>query len=364
MKFVFWQNILSIHQSAFLNALSTEHDVVLVVEKESQKERAEAGWNMPIMNCQKIIISPTEDVINSILEESKDRIHVISGLEVTFEQFHLTRKLCYNNFKVICYLEPYNWLGIKGLLRDLKYSYLKVKYGKFISAMLPTGELGVTQYRGLGFKNIFEWGYFTESDISQDFFNDKTNSVPKLLFVGSLDKRKNIMNLIKTMTRPEFQDSELTIIGNGPLKDIVIECTKNLKNICFLGTIPNDKIRRAMARYDILVLPSLFDGWGAVVNEALSAGLRVICSDHCGACTLLRQTWRGAVFCMDNSNDIELKLINQISLGPQSPEKRLRIMNWYSSHLSGEVAKDYFISICHFIFDDSKNKPQAPWRKE
>ena len=37
MKFVFWQNIISIHQSAFLNALTAHHELTLVVEKDIEE---------------------------------------------------------------------------------------------------------------------------------------------------------------------------------------------------------------------------------------------------------------------------------------------------------------------------------------
>lgn len=363
MKFVFWQHILSIHQSSFLNALAREHDVVLVVEEETDKHRIVSGWNKPMINCQKIIVSPSETIINNLLEEYHDRIHIISGLDVTFKQYHLTDKICNKKLKTMCYLEPYNWLGFKGMLRNFKYKYLMLKYGKNISTLLPTGLLGVEQYRRIGFQNVFEWGYFTESAISDNFFKN-CNSTPKLLFVGSLDKRKNILNLIKTMELPEFQAVELAIIGTGPLKEEVIKSTKEHKNINYLGTIPNSDILHTMGRYDILILPSIFDGWGAVVNEALSAGLRVICSDHCGAATLLKKTWRGDVFNLEKPGDMAIKISNQLKLGPQNFEGRMRIRNWYSANLSGEIAKNYFIEICRYSFFDSNYKPKVPWTKE
>ena len=40
---------------------------------------------------------------------------------------------------------------------------------------------------------------------------------------------------------------------------------------------------RFFAQADVFVLPSRYDGWGVVVNQAIGAGLPVICSDMVGA---------------------------------------------------------------------------------
>jgi glycosyltransferase involved in cell wall biosynthesis len=44
------------------------------------------------------------------------------------------------------------------------------------------------------------------------------------------------------------------------------------------------------------VLPSRFDGWGAVVNEALMVGTPVICSNRCGASDVIENGRNGYVF--------------------------------------------------------------------
>lgn len=38
-----------------------------------------------------------------------------------------------------------------------------------------------------------------------------------------------------------------------------------------------------MLNADYLILPSLYDGWGAVVNEGLQSGCKVLVSKDCGA---------------------------------------------------------------------------------
>ena len=46
---------------------------------------------------------------------------------------------------------------------------------------------------------------------------------------------------------------------------------------------PPEALPRFFARADVFVLPSRYDGWGVVVNQALGAGLPILCSDAVGA---------------------------------------------------------------------------------
>ena len=49
------------------------------------------------------------------------------------------------------------------------------------------------------------------------------------------------------------------------------------------GFHPPEELPRLFARADVFILPSRYDGWGVVVNQAIGAGLPVICSDAVGA---------------------------------------------------------------------------------
>ena len=51
----------------------------------------------------------------------------------------------------------------------------------------------------------------------------------------------------------------------------------------YAGFQPPEELPRFFAKADVFVLPSRYDGWGVVVNQAIAAGLPVICSDMVGA---------------------------------------------------------------------------------
>jgi glycosyltransferase involved in cell wall biosynthesis len=65
----------------------------------------------------------------------------------------------------------------------------------------------------------------------------------------------------------------------------------------YAGFQAPDDLPRFFAQADVFVLPSRYDGWGVVVNQALGAGLPVICSDKVGAgYDLVLESVNGCIF--------------------------------------------------------------------
>ena len=146
------------------------------------------------------------------------------------------------------------------------------------------------------------------------------------------------------LSQEEQERLEIGIVGEGEQRTELERMSRNaIANIHFEGSIPMEEVPAVMAQYDILVLPSLHDGWGAVVNEALTLGLYVICSDHCGAKMLLKPD-NGRVF----KNDAEKDLASTISACIQKREViregAKRRIEWSREHLSGKAVALYFYS--------------------
>lgn len=365
MKFVFWQNIISIHQSAFLNALSEHHELTLVVEKDLDEERKEQGWSIPGLERIKVVIVPKDDELYQLLDMSA--IHVFSGISAYPMIKKAFKYAVEKGLKNGVLLEPYNWKGLKGKFRWIKYYLLRMRFGNKIDFIAATGELGVTQYSKIGFdgSKIFEWAYFvesTEKSISQPARSEEKNK-PSILYVGSIDTRKNIIPQIDIIMKFENQISKMTIVGDGQLIEDLLDKIQGHPVYDYKGNVPNHKVTELMEQHDILVLPSLFDGWGAVVNEALNAGMRVITSENCGAAALLDGETRGEKFDFTGERDFETVLMKWINKGALTPDERQEIAAWAKDHISGKVAADYFERIVNYIYTEKTQRPVAPWRK-
>ena len=127
----------------------------------------------------------------------------------------------------------------------------------------------------LGF-NIPELSKIVHNPINYKKIKYKKNRDSKgLIFAGSLNKRKQIKVLIKSL---DFLDSKikLTICGAGEYqKDIEILDSKS-KKISFLGYLDNNSLLEEYQKNSVLVVPSLSESFGLVYLEAINSGLSVI----------------------------------------------------------------------------------------
>jgi glycosyltransferase involved in cell wall biosynthesis len=79
--------------------------------------------------------------------------------------------------------------------------------------------------------------------------------------------------------------------------------------IRYEGFQPPDRLYIFFAQADVFVLPSRHEGWGVVINQALGAGLPIICSDAVGAGTdLVEDNINGLKFTAGDLNGLQNRL--------------------------------------------------------
>ena len=117
-----------------------------------------------------------------------------------------------------------------------------------------------------------------------------------------------------------------------------------------------------LASHDLLVLPSRFDGWGAVVNEALSVGTPVLCSDTCGAADLLAAPDYGTAFRSGDASSLAAALRRIVANGPIRHDRRRRIMAHALSFSADAVAR-YFLDVVASGIQPLGH-PTPPWRAD
>ena len=103
-----------------------------------------------------------------------------------------------------------------------------------------------------------------------------------LLFVGNLVPTKNVEMLLRAYAREHAAIAvPLTIVGDGPLRAPLAGLAATLgiaDDVRFLGVQGRREVAGLMARATGLALPSLSEGWGVVVAEALASGTPVVAS--------------------------------------------------------------------------------------
>jgi glycosyltransferase involved in cell wall biosynthesis len=98
----------------------------------------------------------------------------------------------------------------------------------------------------------------------------------RILYVGRLESHKCVDTLLLAYhnIKKEYKDIELILIGKGPQKEYLLNLSKKLgiKDITFLDPMPYDQLIATMKSSWILVLPSIREGQGIVLLEAMAAG--------------------------------------------------------------------------------------------
>lgn len=123
----------------------------------------------------------------------------------------------------------------------------------------------------------------------------------RYLYVGRLVEVKNIELLIKTFNA---NGKLLTIVGAGPLEKSLKAMSKS--NISFMGFIENDRLGDVYQSHDVFILPSYYEPWGLVVEEALYWGMPVIVSDRVGSADdMVRQLGTGEVFKSQDASSLQ-----------------------------------------------------------
>jgi glycosyltransferase involved in cell wall biosynthesis len=120
-----------------------------------------------------------------------------------------------------------------------------------------------------------------------------------ILFAGKLIPVKRPDLLLEAFLRIGDGSTHLAFVGDGELRSQLEArvAESGLKQVSFLGFLNQSEISAAYKAADLFALPSDFEPWGLVVNEAMNFGLPVVVSDEVGsAADLVDGRDTGAVF--------------------------------------------------------------------
>lgn len=366
MILIFWQNLISPHQLPYIRTipvLNSEVEVILVASEIIPNDRKKMGWTMDEMSEIKnfsIVIAPNAITITKIFDNYPNAQHFFSGLRANSMVFTAFKLSLNRNLNRHLITEGPTFYKRPKVLHFIRTLILDKKYYKHIDKVFAIGKDAKEWYALWGFKakNIVPFLYCVKTFRVQEQLKYSKEPVLKLLFVGRIIKLKGLKKLLKKLTLLQ-SGFQLDIIGDGKelvkLKKIV--ASNNLNNrIQFIRSKKNDEIRSIMENYDSLILPSLYDGWGAVVNEALMAGLFVICSDQCGAKELIIDKFNGIVFSHEKKD-----LLNALTYCIKNRDlirsKKIKIKEW-SHCIAAESISRYFLNT---LTSDQTIIP--PWKK-
>src|SRR5690606_13670075 len=115
---------------------------------------------------------------------------------------------------------------------------------------------------------------------------DEASAPLRLVFVGQFVHGKRAGEFVEALARvraglPGAPVVELTLVGHGPLQSEFEATARRLGResglrLKLAGPVGHEALPALRAEHDALVLPSAFETWGMVVNEAMAVGLPVL----------------------------------------------------------------------------------------
>jgi glycosyltransferase involved in cell wall biosynthesis len=172
---------------------------------------------------------------------------------------------------------------------------------KQFRAFLSIGKLNSELYRRFGVPD--EAIFLAPYCVDNDFFSERAaaqkvnarqlrrdlgirDDDTVFLFTAKFIDRKRPLDLIAAATKNRVDSkSHVLLVGDGALMDACRNeiAANKLTNVHLVGFKNQTELPAFYAAADVLVLPSEYETWGLVVNEAMACGLPCIVSDTCGA---------------------------------------------------------------------------------
>lgn len=265
MKIIFYIHSPTSYQIDFFNELRKFYDVFVIYKHQySQNYKFE-------FKKKKWMFFPSynkSNLIKEYIRKIKPNIVIIGGYKMDLQ-------IKDKNIKKFFWLERLdsNRNKLKIFLRKILIkSKLKTADGIF-----AIGKQAQKFYKSYN-KRVYNIPY----SIKQHKKINKYKK-PKFLFVGQLIKRKGLENLIHTIKNIDTSDCSFTFVGEGSLKKEILNLSKIKKNVFYLKFQNKDNLEKIYNKNNILILPSIYDGWGVVIIEAMSRGMALISNSNVGA---------------------------------------------------------------------------------
>jgi alpha-maltose-1-phosphate synthase len=137
----------------------------------------------------------------------------------------------------------------------------------------------------------------------------RTENKFQVLFVGSVSVRKGVRYLLEAFRQLECRSKHLVIAGLVSQEmENTIKRVQNCSWISLLGHVGQKQLREIMSTSQVMVLPSVEDGFGLVQAQAMACGCPVIASRNTGAQDLFTDGKEGFIVPIADSGAIRDRL--------------------------------------------------------
>jgi alpha-maltose-1-phosphate synthase len=139
-----------------------------------------------------------------------------------------------------------------------------------------------------------------------------------ILYVGAMSLQKGIQYLVQAYQKINHPNKSLTFVGAPSAEIIALLSARGLwpADTKVLGHVPQTELKNIMSRSHVLVLPSVQDGFGMVMAQAMACGCPVIASHHTGGEDLFDDGYEGYIVPIRDVNALTERL-QQLADNPE-----------------------------------------------
>ncbi len=212
---------------------------------------------------------------------------------------------------------------------------------------------------GFDKKKCFEWGYFPavdEKNLDLIFEQKRQNKAPEILYAGRLLPLKHVIDTVKAVHNLKKANIEahFTIIGEGESADEIKNYIAKYDlsdRVAMLPFMSPETVREYMDKSDIFVFSSNFyEGWGAVVNEAMNSACAMVVSHAVGsAAYLIKNGENGYIYKFADVDELTEKLTTLVTNRSLREKFGREAFKTITELWTADVAAERFIALCKAI---------------
>ncbi len=258
--------------------------------------------------------------------------------------FQLNKKID-NEVEIISVIHHLSHLAERESEKEEMYKYFEKKYLETVDGFIFNSEASrkaVNELIGNSSGIVANPGkdhFDSPENIDKDFSSYELNA----LFIGNFSPHKCVDVIIRAIAGVE--DVQLTLIGDrywnekyGEKIDKLVSSLEAENKVDIMGRIRREKLLEELHKADVLVLPSLYEGFGISIIEALGLGTPVIATNKGGPSEIIKNGIEGFLVPPKNEEALKdrLKRLRDESSTLQEMSERAmkrykKLPTWYES---------------------------------
>lgn len=141
-----------------------------------------------------------------------------------------------------------------------------------------------------------------------DYFQPqpKPDKLFRALFVGRVNPRKGVHYLLEAWQQLQLPEAELLLVGINEFPEVWL--ARHRKMFSYVHSVPHASLHQYYSKANVLVFPSLVEGFGLVLLEAMACGIPVITTTHTAGIDILTDGVEGFIIPIRDVEALKEKL--------------------------------------------------------